>query len=359
MHTKLLESIEGLRGRSATISFDEAKTKQTIILKLLSTLGWDIFNIDEVEPEYEIAGKSVDYSLRTGNVNKVFIEVKRIGEPLEKHQKQLLDYAFMEGVKLAILTNGEAWWFYLPLHEGSWEQRKFYSIDIMQQDPEDVSSKFIDFLSKENVSSDKAIQRAESIYRSQQKKVILQETFPKAWNKIVSESDELLMDLINETTEMLCGYKADVLQIEEFISTHIEQLMISAEQPEKTPPYTPESIRPRIPPPIPRGYTGKKISAFSFKGRDYKVNFWKEMLFELCNTLVSIHGNDFDKTLNLVGRERPYFTRNADELRIPQRINKTDIYVETNLSANSIVRLCQNLVSLFGYSSTDINIELG
>lgn len=359
MHNKLLESIEGLRGRSAPISFDEAKTKQTIILKLLSILGWDIFNIDEVELEYEVAGKNVDYSLRTGNFNKVFIEVKRIGEPLEKHQSQLLDYAFKEGVKLAILTNGEAWWFYLPLQEGSWEQRKFYSIDIMQQEPEDVSSKFIDFLSQENVSSDKAIQNAESIYKSQQKEVILKETFPKAWNKIVSESDELLMDLINETTEMLCGYKADVSQIEKFISKHIEQFMISAEPPEKAPSHIPKGITPQIPQPIRRGYTGKKISAFSFKGRSYKVRFWKDILFKLCDTLISIHGSDFDKTLSLVGRKRPYFTRNEYELRIPRRINKTDIYVETNLSANSIVGLCRDLVSLFGYSSTDFNIELG
>ena len=37
---------------------------------------------------------------------KVFLEVKKIGEDLESYQGQLLMYAFEEGVKLAVLTNG-------------------------------------------------------------------------------------------------------------------------------------------------------------------------------------------------------------------------------------------------------------
>jgi hypothetical protein len=45
----------------------------------------------------------------------------RFGEASRK----LLNYSFQEGVKLAILTNGIAWWFYLPRHEGSGEYGSF------------------------------------------------------------------------------------------------------------------------------------------------------------------------------------------------------------------------------------------
>jgi len=64
MKEELISFIENLRIDKRMKSFDEAATKQAVILRLLSILGWDTFNIEEVKPEYSIGGKSVDYSLR-------------------------------------------------------------------------------------------------------------------------------------------------------------------------------------------------------------------------------------------------------------------------------------------------------
>ena len=129
---------------------DEASVKQFIVLRLLSLLDWDIFNLKEVIPEHSIKGKRIDYCLRINNMARVFIEVKNINEDLNNpsHQEQLLDYAFREGIKLAILTNGISWEFYLPLTEGSWEQRKFFTIDIIQQAADEVVKNFSNFYSK-------------------------------------------------------------------------------------------------------------------------------------------------------------------------------------------------------------------
>ena len=63
----------------------------------------------------------------------MFIEVKRARVNLEDHQQQLLEYCFQEGVRLAVLTNGRTWWLYLPLQAGSWEQRRFLTIDLESQ----------------------------------------------------------------------------------------------------------------------------------------------------------------------------------------------------------------------------------
>jgi predicted type IV restriction endonuclease len=156
MQEQLKGFINRLKTDRRIETFDEASTKQAVILPLLTDLGWNQINIDEVQPEYSVSGKRVDYSLRINSLNKVFIEVKKIGIELENHQEQLLNYSFQQGVKLAILTNGVTWWFYLPLNEGSWEQRKFYTIDVFQQDSDDMVSKFIDFLSRDNINSGKA-----------------------------------------------------------------------------------------------------------------------------------------------------------------------------------------------------------
>ncbi|MCX5716785.1 MAG: restriction endonuclease subunit R [Nitrospirae bacterium] len=339
-------------------TFDEAATKQAVVLRLLSLLGWNTFNIDEVTPEYSVAGKRVDYSLKINNLNKVFIEVKRIGIELENHQEQLLNYSFQQGVKLAILTNGVTWWLYLPLNEGSWEQRKFYTIDILQQDSEDIASKFNDFLSKDNINSGKAIQNAEAIYKGQQKINILEETLPKAWNKIIGEADDLLIDLINETAEKICGFKADTEVVEHFLSKNRDAIMISP-----TSPKPPRPVRPVVTPPqlsiltATGNYTGKSIASFYFRSSKYDVRSWKDLLIKLCEIISAAHRNEFEKTLNIVGRKRPYFTLSANELRAPQKINNTNIYIETNLSANNIVKICFDMLAVFGYTDNDLRIE--
>ncbi len=221
MKEQLKSFISDIRSNDSIISFDEATTKQAIILRVLSVLSWDIFNTSEVTPEYSVSGKRVDYSLRINNTNKVFLEVKKVNEDIENHQEQLLNYSFQEGVKLAVLTNGVTWWFYLPLNEGNWEQRKFYAIDVIQQDESDIADKFIDFLGKENVKNEEAINKAEQIYKGQVKDIEIRRNLPKAWNKLISEPDDLLVDLINETLEKICGYRADDKQIERFLHTNV------------------------------------------------------------------------------------------------------------------------------------------
>lgn len=359
MQNQLTSFIESLKADRRIISFDEAATKQAVVTRLLSLLGWDIFNIDEVTPEYSVGEGKVDYSLRIGNANKVFIEVKKIGEELEKHQEQLLSYSFQMGVRLSILTNGVTWWFYLPLHEGSWEQRKFYSIDILQQESKDIISKFVDFLSKDNISSGKAIQNAEEIYRGQQKLNILEETLPKAWNKIIEEADDSLVELINDITEKLCGFKADPELIEQFLLRHKSHLIISAATPTRTPQLVPPKSIPLTPTPISTldSYTGKSISSFYFRGSRYEVRYWKDLLIKLCEILNTMHGAEFKKVLSLKGRKRPYFSLNKDELWEPRRISNTDIFVETKLSANSIVKISFDILAVFGFSTNDLKIE--
>lgn len=359
----ILNFIEKLKINKSKISrYDEFRTKQEIVLKLLSLLEWDIFNTDEVYPEYPAGSGRVDYSLRTSGQNKVFLEIKKAGENLEKgdYQEQLLKYSFNQGVKLAVLTNGITWWFYLPLNEGSWEQRKFYSIDIFQQEPEDIIAKFQDLLSKDNIASGKAYDNADSIYKSQQKYKILSDTIPIAWNKIISEPDELLIEMINDNTEKFCGFRADDNMIRDFISKYEDQLKIVESNP----------IQPRLTNNIISSiksvrtksgksykdlqFSHKKIVSFHFNGTLYEVKTWRELWLKLLNVINKTHKDDFDRVFEL----KSYFNKDPNLLKRPRNINNTDIFVETSLgSADEIVRLCHKIINLFGYSDSDLVIE--
>jgi len=127
---------------------------------------------------------------------------------LETHQEQLLNYSFREGVKLSILTNGFTWWFYLPLNEGSWEERRFFTADFFEQDPKAISERFVELLSKEHIASGVAIRNAENLYKSRQKKNILKEAIPRAWHKIINEPDDLFVELLIEKKVTAIGFEA-------------------------------------------------------------------------------------------------------------------------------------------------------
>ena len=122
----------------------------------------------------------MDFALLTGNRPKVYIEVKRGGEPLAGHQEQLLGYAFRQGVKVAILTNGTTWWFYLPLQEGSWEERRFAVVDFDRQDKEEIVQKFEDLLRKENVMSLGKLFKTQKIFTN---KVKRKRKFPRPYRR--------------------------------------------------------------------------------------------------------------------------------------------------------------------------------
>jgi hypothetical protein len=353
MNEEFLKFLKDIRSNNKIISFDESATKQGVILRILSFLGWNIFNIEEVYPEYSVGEKKVDYALRYNNSNKVFIEVKKIGEELDKHQEQLLNYAFQEGVKLAVLTNGITWWFYLPLHEGSWEQRKFYTIEIYDQEPDEILQKFMDFLSKENVITGKAVDNAENIYKSKQRELIIKETLPRAWNRIIEEFDELFLELIAEKTEKLCGYKPDYQTIQLFIESNINKLIFSEVKHKID-----MNLENKNSIGLEDTYTNKSIISFTFRGVRYKINSYREMLLKICEIMFINHRDIFEnKVLSLRGRKRPYFTKKPNELRYPAKIRGTNIYVEVNLSANSIVKFSIDIISIFGYTKSDLFIE--
>jgi hypothetical protein len=217
MKENLLKAIKEIRGDSSLPMLDEASIKSGVVLRLLSLLGWNPFDVSEVKPEYTVESKRVDFSLRMHGTNKAFIEVKRPNEDLESHQEQLLGYSFREGVRIAILTNGLTWWFYLPLNEGSWEQRRFFTADFAEQPPESIAERIISLLSKPNIASGDAVRNAEDLYRSRQRKDILRQALPKAWHKLINDPDDLLVDLLIETTERLSGFRPEAVDVQKFL----------------------------------------------------------------------------------------------------------------------------------------------
>lgn len=217
--------------------YDEATTKQSIVLQVLHILGWEVFKADEVVPEYGVESRRVDYSLRLLNRDRVFLEVKKPREELERHQQQLLDYAFRQGVDMAVLTNGLTWWLYLPTKPGDWRQRKFLTVDLREQETQTAAQRLHQFLSKDKVADGSAVADAEKLHKSRLRNATIDATLPEAWNRIISEPDSLLIDLLLEATEKMCGYRPEPETVYEFFrdqQSHITVDVLADEAPRRT-----------------------------------------------------------------------------------------------------------------------------
>ena len=358
MSDEILKVIERWQSDERLVSFDEARVKQAIILPILRGLGWDTDNPDEVWPEYPVKERWVDYALLTGTTAKVFIEAKKGGEPLERHDSQLLDYACKhDGVEIAALTNGATWWFYLPLRAVSWEQRKFSTVELNNQDKEDTTRNLLEFLSKENVRSGDAVRNAADLYEQNQKKRRILATLPEAWNQLVGEPEGLIIDLLVEKTGGLCGHKPEGREVEQFLLAHLQDIKItkppSAVEPVPTPEPKPSDRRKR------KAFTVTKPEAFTFNGARHEVPSWKEMILKLCKILYADHADFEQRVLEIRGSQgRRFFSRNADDVSEGLEINGTGIYVDTHVSAESAKRFAEKVITEFGYDKDDLSFEI-
>jgi hypothetical protein len=200
----------------------EAAVSQGILLPALHELGWPVFDTSVVIPEYSVEGRRVDYALcHPATRPSVFIEVKNIGLS-EGADRQLFEYAFHIGVPMAILTDGQEWSFYLPGEQGRYDERRVYKLDLLERTSEEASTRLTKYLSYERVCSGEALKTARSDYQNVARGREIESTFPRAWASLLQEEDSLLLDLLAEKVEGLCGYRPDQDDCRQFLQTRVK-----------------------------------------------------------------------------------------------------------------------------------------
>ena len=349
-------------------SLDKASIKQAIVLRLLSFLGWDIFDVEEVYPDFSINSHLVSYALRVDGKIRMLIEFRGRREKLEEHQKQFVACAVKGGVDLCVLTNGTQWWFFLAADRGGRIHKRYHHCDIRKTAVDKMVAGFIDFMSRAKVAKGEAFKSAKSRYRSQRQKIAT-DALPEAWNQILSPPNKILVEILSEITEKLCGYRADSHLVEQFIKTNFSRWQLKVTESTKAGEDFPTNDSPgsepsggieesRSFPQRLKSYNGHRICAYGFNGHRQNVNNWEEMLLSLCEFFAAAHPQDFEKVLWISDHQRPYFSTNSEELRIPEKIKKTSIYVETKLGPDEIVKIADDLLAEFGYDSAQLDITL-
>ena len=367
MKKQVVSFVKDLKANKKLHTLDEASIKQAVVLKLLSLLEWDIFNVDEVYPDFSTEAGQAAYALRIADTGKLFLDVRRDGGHLDDIHKQLVAFASREGVELAVHTDGIRWWFYLPAAKGGLKQKQCHSFDMSECRPETAAADLVAFMGRDKVASGEYLESARTAYQHQTRKMAA-DVLPDAWNKIVTGPNKILMELLSDATEKLCGYKAEPGMIERFIRANLDRWVLAngshtlparLEKPAK-PMEPPSPVVPEKSSDIvtmkPEYFAGKSINSFTFQGNTVPVKSWEEMLTTVCNFFAGTHPQEFEKVLWLYDDPNPCFSRYSDQLRIPEKIKKTNIYVETKLAPEEIVKTVGDLLTEFGYGHEELVI---
>ena len=234
--------IEEIRsGIKAARFVNEASVSQGIVLRLLHALGWPAYDMQIIIPEYSLEGRRVDFALcHPAGKPVAFIEVKQLGQS-EGAERQLFEYAFHQGIPLAVLTDGQVWNFFLPGEQGAYGERRVYKLDIVERDLAECVHRLSRYLQHDAVTSGAAIEAARSDYRNVARDRQMNATLPEAWKLLVEEEDELLLEILADRVESLCGFKPDPDSVAAFL--RMRAFLPSAQVAVQTP------IRPRVPSP--------------------------------------------------------------------------------------------------------------
>lgn len=300
---------------------NEAAVCQGIVLRLLSALSWPTFDTQIVCPEFSLGGRRVDFALCHPATKPIaFIEVKQVGQS-DGGERQLFEYAFHEGIPLAILTDGREWHFFLPGGQGSYGERRVYKLDLVDREVAECSDRLQRYLLYSGIVSGASIEAAKEDYKDASRRREIERVLPEALTQLIAEEDGLLLEVVADKAESLCGFKPDPDTVAAFLGRWLKHRS-SSPQPQPTgegpatkvpPPFgtnapPPAPGLPQPPPPLRVGY--------EIRGQFVSCRNAIEVLRRLFDDLGARDPSFLMRFAGLPkhGRSRRYLARNREEL---------------------------------------------
>ena len=386
-----------------------------------NVLGYNTANLNEVKSEVntEYGSFKIDYAIFKDGAPIILIECKKCADILDKKYLNQLKtyYPGIKGAKskFGILTNGIQYQFYTDIQdENILDSKPFFEFNLLNINDSDI--KILSYFNKsEDINN--ARQIAEELKKRKDLRNKIEELLedpPKDFVKfmakqvgvsfvgesVVKEYTSLIREVIDEyisdktntnlnptnielegyyivktllkdiecsgkisfkktdnsiiilykdsNEKPICNlYLNDIIKYIGLFQQDVEKKIVINEIDEIYK-YS-DQIIPKIKP------SGPKI--FVFDGKKYEVKFWKDMLPKVCAIMASRHTDRLENILTIKGDKHTYFSRNPDELKSPELIEGTDIYVRTDFHKGMLLHVSKKVISLFGYPENIISFS--
>ncbi len=108
-------------------------------------------------------------------------------------------------------------------------------------------------------------------------------------------------------------------------------------------------------------FTYTRPAAFEFGSERVEVRTWRQMLIKTCEMLIALDQerfNDFKNDPNMQGRKKKIFSTNPANSRKPYKLKDSELYVETNQSANAIRNLIIKMLQKYNLRPSEFKVFL-
>lgn len=361
------EIIKDLRTKLERSYFEkEEHVRIGIVARIFLALGWDIWNPQEFYTEFSIKMKgrdgSVDAALFHSSLKDrtpdVFIEIKAVGKlkgNIESSEEQLQEYNYYNTASITLLTDGVIWRFYLTTAKGTFAQKLFCSLNLMEDDEDFIVRVFHDILARSRFSRD-AVVCAEQMLSDLKNSREIERAKKEANQKSDDHPDLNKFQLVQMVLKER-GRKFDLEEIRRLWDfKSVPQTEVEAAKEHAAPAsegvYAPEmgSVEKRIGG-LEDDFTFSKVSRFFIVDQWYEVSYWWEVKKVIYNRF-------YDDLKNLgTLPKRMRIVENKNEFRAPITLEKGG-FADAHGNANRHMQDMSRLLKLLGFNpETDLKIE--
>ena len=316
---RLEEVIQAIRIKLEKGFPNEAAVSQGAVLPILQACGWNTYDTDEVPPQYGTQDKErVDHALLRGGKPLIFIEVKHRldnDRSLDKGIEQVLNYAYKEGVPVAVLTDGDAWFFYWPAApERRYADRLARAIQLTRTEPAEAATILRKYLQKSpDLSPDLLQEIIKKDFHLNKLHALLEEIFQ-------NPSDELV-ELIERIAKQRYIYVGKE-QIRAFLPQWLKKYKPSDSSPSSSavPSNTPSTPHASGAPPLSSPPTDL---GYYYRGTFYPASSKKDIYVEIIGRLMQDFPDFADRfSKESVGDTRYYLFRKSEKDQLPKEMRE-------------------------------------
>ena len=331
---------------------NEQSTIMQIIQPVLSDLGWDVHNSNEVRYEYQVSplkgsGK-VDIALMgKGGQCVGLVEAKSPSVNLDDYVMQLFRYdASNESGTVCVLTDGLEWRFYLPREkEGKPEERQFARLRLQEDPVEQIAEDLEKFLLRSAVVNGEAESDAAMTLKQLREESEIARKLPEIWHQMLTEPDQELITWVKKRISDKHGFSPSEEQVKRIVETAPSQ-----------PTYSSNPASPEV------SYRQDSKSQMDYtlfgvpKSRS-GIGVWADVVKEVYYR----HENDFwekAEQLRLTpGSRRVLISGDPQSINRSKPTEVPGLYIEYSLTQAECVNLAYKLLALFGHPPSDLQIH--
>ena len=299
---RLVEAIRDIREKMAAGVFvNEARVSMGVVARILREIGWNTDDPKLVSAEHPIGSRRVDYALMREPFGAVvLIEVKRVGKLQAKGEEQLFGYCAKQGVPLAVLTDGREWHFYYSGGSGTYEQRRFATVNLVEHDEEDCAHRLARHLEFRAVASGEFEADVFADYRTHQNRIAAEKAYPTVLDALVKKADPKFVALFCDEVESRCQVRPDEESVRDFLTTGPSVRSRTEDPPPDLPPKRGE---------------GEGDYWFDLDRRVYRFRSRRERFVGLFRVLAERDPEFLERAAGTIGGQvRPYLSRDRSEV---------------------------------------------